>query len=147
MKSVRSRATEPSQRPTAEGLKPRRRPESFATAGNERIAEPYNRAMARWPRYRFRTWAREHLPSPLARLFPPGTKDCGHHEWFRHDDHTDVCWHCTVGEREHKPGMIDATSRLWHALHQAAGAGSPSARKIVNRMIAEDEEARRIASA
>jgi N-acetyl-anhydromuramyl-L-alanine amidase AmpD len=103
--------------------------------------------MARWPRYRFRTWAREHAPGPISRLFPPGTKDCGRHEWFRNDEHTDVCWHCTVGEREHVPARIDPTSELWQELSRAAHAGSSSAQEIVDRMIAEDEEARRVASA
>jgi|GEM_PF-2995404 len=99
--------------------------------------------MARWPRYRLRTWAREHFPRPLAYLFPPGSKDCGRHEWFRNDEHTDICWHCTVGEREHVPAKIDPTSELWHALNQAARAGSSDAQKIVDRVVAEDEEARR----
>jgi len=99
--------------------------------------------MARWPRYRFRTWAREHLPRPLAYLFPPGNKDCGRHEWFRNDEHIDICWHCTVGEREHVPARIDPTSELWQELNHAAHAGSSSAQQIVDRMVAEDEEARR----
>jgi hypothetical protein len=103
--------------------------------------------MARWPRYRFRTWAREHFPRPLAYLFPVGTKDCGRHEWFRNDKHTDICWHCTVGEREHIPPRIDPTSELWQELNRAARAGSQSAQKIVERMIAEDEDARRAARA
>jgi hypothetical protein len=101
--------------------------------------------MARWPRYRFRTWAREHLPRPLASLFPPGNKDCGRHEWFRNDEHTDICWHCTVGEREHIPARIDATSELWQWLSKSADEGNPSSQKIVRRMIAEDEEATRAA--
>jgi hypothetical protein len=101
--------------------------------------------MARWPQYRFRTWAREHLPRPLAYLFPPGDKDCGHHEWFRNDENTDICWHCTVGEREHVPARIDPTSELWQELNRAARAGSPSAQEIVERRIAEDKEAPRIA--
>jgi hypothetical protein len=103
--------------------------------------------MARWPRYRFRTRAREHLPRPLAYLFPPGAKDCGRHEWFRNDERTDICWHCTVGEREHVPAKIDPTSELWHDLNRAARAGSESAQVIVERMIAEDDEARLLARA
>jgi hypothetical protein len=103
--------------------------------------------MARWPRYRFRTWAREHLPRPLAYLFPAGTRDCGNHEWFRDDEHTDLCWHCTVGEREHVPVKIDPTSELWRDLNHAARAGSQSAQEIVERMVAEDKEAQRTAAA
>jgi hypothetical protein len=76
-------------------------------------------------------------------LFPPGDKDCGGHEWFRNDEHTDICWHCTVGEREHVPAKIDPTSELWLELNRAARAGSESAQGIVERMIAEDEEAQR----
>lgn len=103
--------------------------------------------MARWPRYRFRTWAREHFPRPIAYLFPPGNKDCGDHEWFRTDERTDVCWHCTVGEREHVPARIDPTSELWQELNRAAQAGSSDAQEIVDRMIAEDAEAQRAAAA
>jgi len=62
-------------------------------------------------------------------------------------EHTDICWHCTVCEREHVPAKIDPTSELWHALNQAARAGSPNAQKIVKRMIAEDAEAQRAAAA
>jgi len=80
-------------------------------------------------------------------LFPAGSKDCGRHEWFRNDERTDICWHCTVGEREHVPARIDPTSELWQELNRAARAGSPSAQKIVKRMIAEDAEARRAAHA
>jgi len=109
--------------------------------------ESYTRHMARWPRYRLRTWLREHLPRPLAYLFPPGNKNCGRHEWFRTDEHTDICWHCTVGEREHVPARIDPTSELWQWLSKSADEGSPSSQKIVRRMIAEDQEARRIANA
>jgi len=147
MKSLRSHATDESQRPIAAGRRLRRRRENFATEGNEKVAEPYTQTMARWPRYRFRTWARECLPRPLAYLFPPGDKDCGRHEWFRTDERTDLCWHCIVGKREHMPTRIDSTSRLWQGLNRAARAGSPSAQKIIGRMIAEDEEARRAMSA
>lgn len=147
MKSPKSHATPTSLGPSAERRKVRRRPENSATGRNENVSELYTRPMARWPRYRFRTWAREHLPVPLAYLFPAGSKDCGRHEWFRTDEHTDICWHCTVGQREHVPARIDHTSELWHELNRAARAGSLSARKIVKRMIAEDEEARRIAAA
>jgi hypothetical protein len=103
--------------------------------------------MARWPRYRLRTWLREHLPRPVAYLFPAGSKDCGRHEWFRTDEHTDICWHCTAGERQHVPARIDRTSELWQWLSSSARGGNPSSQKIVKRMIAEDEEARRVGSA
>jgi hypothetical protein len=145
MKSPESHATRKSPLRSAERRKPRRRREGSETGRNERAAEPYTRSMARWPRYRLRTWLREHLPEPIAYLFPAGSKDCGRHEWFRTDEHTDICWHCTVGEREHVPARIDATSELWHALNEASRAGSVNAKQIVDRMIAEDEEARRLA--
>lgn len=103
--------------------------------------------MARWPHYRLRTWLRERLPRPFAYLFPAGSKDCGDHEWFRTDEHTDICWHCTVGEREHVPARIDPTSELWQWLSKSAKEGDPSSQKIVKRMIAEDAEARRAAVA
>lgn len=147
MRFLRSRVTGPLPRPSVVRRKPRRRKEGSATARNEKIAEPYTRPMARLPRYRFRTWARGHLPRPFGYLFPPGKKDCGRHEWFRHDLHTDLCLHCTVGEREHVPARIDTTSELWQWLSKSAKEGNPSSKKIVKRMIAEDEEARRIAQA
>ena len=145
MKSRKSHAIAASPRPTAAERRPRRRSGGFGTGRNEEIAESYTRRMARWPRYRLRTWAREHLPVPLAYLFPPGSKDCGRHEWFRNDEHTDICWHCTVGERDHVAQRIDPDSSLWQALNQAAADGSPDAQQIVDRMIAEDAEARRAA--
>lgn len=97
--------------------------------------------MARWPRYRLSTWVRAHSPGSLYRLIPPGNKDCGRHEWFRHDENTDLCLHCTVGEREHVPARIDPTSELWQWLSRSAEEGNASSQKIVRRMIAEDEEA------
>lgn len=147
MKSQESPATPPSPRLSVERRKQRRGPAGPAIAENEKTTESYTRGMARWPRYRFRTWAREHLPRPLAYLFPPGDKDCGRHEWFRNDEHTDICWHCTVGEREHVPVRIDPTSELWQELNRAARAGSQSAQEIVERMIAEDKEAQRVVPA
>jgi hypothetical protein len=100
--------------------------------------------MARWPRYRFRTWAREHAPEPLSRLFPPGPKDCGQHEWFREED-GDYCWHCTVGKREHVPKEIEPANELWQWLSLSADAGNPVSRRIVKRMLAEHEAAQRAA--
>ncbi|MGE5281628.1 MAG: hypothetical protein ACM3N0_04765 [Chloroflexota bacterium] len=80
-------------------------------------------------------------------MIPPGSKDCGRHEWFRYDEDTDLCLHCTVGEREHVPKPIDPDSELWQWLSKSAKEGNPSSQKIVKRMIAEDEEARRAAPA
>lgn len=90
-------------------------------------------------RYRLRTWLREHLPEPFAPLFPPGSRDCGDHEWFRADDRTDRCWHCTVGEREHRPAPIDPESELWQELLEVARKGDPTSRQVVLRMMAEHE--------
>jgi hypothetical protein len=111
----------------------------------EQGSTSYTREMARWPRYRFRTWAREHVPGPLARLFPPGSKDCGCHEWFRNDDHTDICLHCTVGEREHVLREIDPESELWEDLTLAAGNGSQACQRIVKKMLAEHAAAQHAA--
>lgn len=147
MKSPKSHAIRQLRRPFVERRRPRRRRGRSVTGRNEKVAEPYTRSMARWPHYRLRTWLREHLPVPLAYLFPAGSKDCGRHEWFRNDENTDICWHCTVGEREHVPARIDPTSEVWQWLSKSAEEGNPSSQKIVKRMIAEDEEARRATAA
>lgn len=81
---------------------------------------------------------REGVP-PLAPLFPPGNRDCGEHEWFRADEQTDRCWHCTVGVREHRPVPIDPDSAVWQALNEAARQGDPSSRRIALRMMADHE--------
>lgn len=94
--------------------------------------------MHRRPRYRLRTWVRGRLPL-LAALFPPGSRDCGEHEWFRADERTDRCWHCTAGVRDHRPVPIDPDSPVWQALNQAARDGDPSSRRIALRMMAEHE--------
>ena len=120
MRSQRSHGTRPLPRPSAARHKLRKRKEGSAIARSEKIAEPYTRRMARWPRYRLRTWARAHSPGSLYRLISPGSKDCGRHEWFRHDEDTDLCLHCTVGEREHVPAKIDTTSELWQWLRKSA---------------------------
>lgn len=96
------------------------------------------RAMSSRPRYRTRIWLREHLPEPVARFFPPGRRDCGEHEWFRVDEATDRCWHCTT-ERPHQPTPIDPDGDVWKALRQAAREGDPVSRRIVLRMMAEHE--------
>lgn len=82
--------------------------------------------------------------APIASV-PPGSKDCGRHEWFRNDETTDICWHCTVGEREHVPKEIDPDSELWKALSQAASEGDPVSQRIVGRMLAEHRAAQRAA--
>ena len=94
--------------------------------------------MSRRPRYRLRTWMRERVPL-LTPVFPPGDEDCGEHEWFRADEQTDRCWHCTVGVREHRPVPIDPDSSVWQALNEAARQGDPSSRAIALRMMAEHE--------
>ena len=95
--------------------------------------------MTRLPRYRLRTWLRENLPEPFSRLFPPGTRDCGRHEWYRADEETDRCRHCTIGVRPHRPMPIDLDSEVWQALRAAAGEGDSVSRRIVLRMMAEHE--------
>jgi hypothetical protein len=72
-------------------------------------------------------------------LLPPGNQDCGEHEWFRADEQTDRCWHCTVGVREHRPAPIDPDSSVWQALSEAARQGDPSSRRIALGMMAEHE--------
>lgn len=106
--------------------------------------KPYTHTMLKRPRYRLRTWAREHAPGPLWRFFPPGSEDCGEHEWFREGD-VDYCWHCTAGEREHVPKPIDPNSELWQHLSQSADEGNPVSQRIVRRMVAEHEAAHRAA--
>jgi hypothetical protein len=101
--------------------------------------------MARRRRYRFRTWARRYAPGPLPRLFPPGSKDCGEHEWFRADEHTDLCWHCTVGEREHQHTPIDWKSDLWRELTKLADEGNPTYQRIVRKMRTEEAAGRQVA--
>jgi len=101
--------------------------------------------MTRRPRYRFRTWARRHGPGPFWRLFPPGTKDCGQHEWFRADEDTDYCYHCQIGEREHVLKEIDPDSELWQWLSQSAREGNPTSQRIVKRMLTEHKVAQRAA--
>jgi hypothetical protein len=91
------------------------------------------------PRYRLRTWLREHLPELLAGLLPPGRRDCGDHEWFRADEETDRCWHCVVGERPHQPVPIDPDSSVWQALRKAAREGDPGSQGTVLRIMAEHE--------
>ncbi len=95
--------------------------------------------MRRGPRYRLRTWLREHAPEPLSRLFPPGSRDCGEHEWFPADDATDRCWHCLVGVRPHRPVPIDPDSGVWQGLREAARSGDSGSQRIVLRMMAEHE--------
>lgn len=92
--------------------------------------------MRRGPRYRLRMWLREHAPEPLSRLFPPGSRDCGEHEWFPADDATDRCWHCLVGVRPHRPVPIDPDSGVWQGLREAARSGDSGSQRIVLRMMA-----------
>lgn len=86
-----------------------------------------------------RTWLREHLPELFSKFFPPGSRDCREHEWFRADEQTDRCWHCVVGVRPHRPTPIDLDSETWQSLRKAAGEGDPTSRRIVLRMMAEHE--------
>lgn len=90
-------------------------------------------------RYRTRTWLRENVPV-VGGLFSPGRKDCGDHDWFRADEHTDRCWHCVVGERPHRPVPIDPDSAVWRDLNAAAFAGDSTSRRLVLRMMAEHED-------
>lgn len=53
-------------------------------------------------RYRWRTRARRHLPTPIAFFFPKGRKDCGDHEFYNDDNLVDRCYHCRVGVRTHE---------------------------------------------
>jgi hypothetical protein len=69
-------------------------------------------------RYRTRTWVREHLPYRLTWLAPKADHDCGGHEWYRHDDHTALCYHCEVGERELAPGDRVTADGIEHTATQ-----------------------------
>lgn len=89
-------------------------------------------------RYRTRTWLRENMPV-LGRFFPPGRRDCGSHEWFRADEETDRCWHCTVGVRPHQPVPIDPDSSVWQELNRSASAGDEMSRRMVLQLMAEHE--------
>ncbi|MFJ8041753.1 hypothetical protein ACIRBX_14775 [Kitasatospora sp. NPDC096147] len=55
--------------------------------------------MIRTGRYRWRTALRRLLPWRLIGLAPKGARDCGAHEWYRHDARSARCYHCAVGER------------------------------------------------
>jgi hypothetical protein len=57
-------------------------------------------------KYRFRTWMRGHLPNALLWLAPKGMKDCGNHEWYRHDAMSAACYHCVVGWRRVAPSEV-----------------------------------------
>ncbi|MGW4896911.1 hypothetical protein ACWEQL_32335 [Kitasatospora sp. NPDC004240] len=48
-------------------------------------------------RYRWRTSLRTALPLRLMWMAPKGGKDCGSHDWYRHDEVTFRCYHCAVG--------------------------------------------------
>lgn len=136
-------------RSVAARLKPRRRHGKFAMFGSAKVAEkamkPYTQNVSRWPRYRWRTWIRGHVPWALVSLFPRGSKDCGEHEWFRVAADTDWCLHCEVGERKHQHTPIDWGSELWRELSQSADEGNPVSRQIVDRMRIEEKAAQRVA--
>ncbi len=50
-------------------------------------------------RYRLRTMLRASLPYFVSDRIPKGPRDCGKHDWYRQDAHTDACYHCQVGHR------------------------------------------------
>jgi hypothetical protein len=50
-------------------------------------------------RYRWRTSFRRHMPWSFIGLAPKGKTDCGDHEWYKHSDDEDRCYHCEVGVR------------------------------------------------
>lgn len=54
-------------------------------------------------RYRWRTWLRVRAPMAIAHLIAKGNRDCGRHEWYRHDATTYLCYHCDVGHRRSTP--------------------------------------------
>ncbi len=69
------------------------------------------------------------LPGPLSRLVPKGATDCGAHEFYNHDDVTDRCYHCSVGERVHEPTPLTPAAR--EMLKRADAAGSSAARRTL----------------
>lgn len=50
-------------------------------------------------KYRLRTALRRHLPYRLTWLAPKG-RDCGDHDWYRSEEETWRCYHCTVVTHE-----------------------------------------------
>ena len=103
--------------------------------------KPYTQNMSKRPRYRWRTWLREHLPWRLARLFPAGSRDCGDHEWFRADEETDWCYHCEVGERPHRHMPIAWDSDLWRELTRFADEGDEDYQQLIHKLKREEREA------
>lgn len=87
-------------------------------------------------RYRLRTALREGLPAFLAARIPKGSRDCGHHEWYKAAEETWRCYHC-------EPGVTHAVpwdEQELEALRLEAGAakvraGLPSGITLPNRRV------------
>lgn len=75
-------------------------------------------------RFRTRTWLRGVLPGRLNWLVPKGATDCGAHEFYNHDDVTDRCYHCRVGERVHEATRLTASAREMLECAEAAGSAA-----------------------
>jgi hypothetical protein len=101
--------------------------------------------MVRRP-YQLRTWLREHVPGPSARFFPPGPRDCGEHEWYRLDEHTDVCRHCLVGRREHIPIPLTIGGSEWAGLINGISHGSRASAEVLVERLRETEASVAIAA-
>jgi len=52
-------------------------------------------------KYRWRTWLRSKLPGrpPLYQLVGKGKGDCGNHQWYKHTEAEDHCYHCRAVRR------------------------------------------------
>lgn len=64
--------------------------------------------MAGGGKYRWRTALRRRLPwrFGIYLLVRKGKRDCGDHEWYRHDDEIMRCYHC-------EPGRRPVTDQVW----------------------------------
>jgi hypothetical protein len=58
-------------------------------------------------KYRLRTALREALPQRLAVLIAKGSDDCGNHEWYKSEERTWRCYHCTPGITHDVPWSLD----------------------------------------
>jgi len=73
----------------------------------------------RGARYRWRTRLRRHLPWSLMWIAHKGRRDCGWHEWYKHDDETWHCYHCVAGVKK-----VDSDNAERQSQGQSAGDGT-----------------------
>lgn len=102
--------------------------------------QAYTRPMLGTSKYRFRTWLRGHAPDVIAQRIPKGSRACGAHEWHRHDEATDACYHCEIGVRPHEPIDTPVDPKLRAQLRDAATQGSEAAAAALDRLADNDRE-------